>query len=105
MIKTVVLIPVRDNDGKAFPRTLWRELADRLTAIEGGYSYTGKVKGEWVDKDGTTYTDWTNRYEVALTTWRNLGKWLAVVDWAREAFRQEAMYVEVAGVPEILRGG
>ncbi len=50
-----------------------------------------------------TYREVSREYTVSLTTWQQLPTWLAIVEWARERFRQEAIYVEVAGVPEILQ--
>jgi hypothetical protein len=39
---------------------------------------------------------------VSLTGWRQLPAWLIVVEWALERFDQEAVYIEVAGIPELL---
>lgn len=39
---------------------------------------------------------------MALASWTQLPQWLEVVRWARTKFRQEAIYVEVAGIPEII---
>src|SRR5574341_88354 len=35
VIKTVVLIPVRDNDGRLFPKALWEELQGRFMQFGG----------------------------------------------------------------------
>ena len=45
MIKTAILIPVRDNDGKAFGRMTWAELRSRLFSLSGGYTDAGAVSG------------------------------------------------------------
>ena len=102
MIKTVVLVPVRDNDGRPFPKALWEELQARFMPF-GGFTRPIGVVGAW-QSGGRVYHDRSRQYTVVLASWRQLAAWLAVVEWAREAFRQEAMYVEVAGVPEILDG-
>jgi hypothetical protein len=37
-----------------------------------------------------------------LTSWREFPSWLNAVEWARDQFRQIALYIEVVGVSEIL---
>ncbi len=99
MIKTTLVVPVADNDGSAFDRSAWRELESRLMQW-GGLTRDSDVTGGWTDGD-RTYRDRSRRYVVALASWWDLSAWLAVVDWAGRRFRQEAMFVEVAGIPEI----
>lgn len=99
MIKTVLLVPVRDNDGKAFTRAFWRPLEQRLRSF-GGFTRSS-VQGEW-EAQGRIYHDRSRRYEVSLTSWTQLPDWLNIASWVLEHFRQEALYIEVAGIPEIL---
>jgi hypothetical protein len=102
MIEVVVLIPVADNHGKRFTRREWQAFEDRLFTF-GGLTREGDVAGTW--RSGTSvYRDVSRRYVVALESWWQLPAWLEVVDWARVWFRQEALYVRVAGVPEVRRG-
>ena len=103
MIKTVFLVPVRDNEGQPFVRLFWRELESRLIAAFGAFSRISGVIGAWESR-GRIYRDRSRQYVVSLTSWRQLPGWLALVDWVRDATRQEAIYIEVAGVPEILEG-
>lgn len=102
MIKTELLIPVRDNVGSPFQRSLWLALEQRLLDF-GGFSRTTGVVGAW-RAENRVFRDRSTRYTVSLQSWRQLADWLAVADWARTNFRQEALYVEVAGVPEVLSG-
>jgi hypothetical protein len=102
MIKTIFLVPVRDNDGRPFPRSAWRALEDRLLQF-GGFSFTDGVYGTW-QFGGRMYRDRSRRYTVSLTSWMQLPASLELVHWVRGTFRQEAIYVEVAGVPEIVGG-
>lgn len=51
-----------------------------------------------------TYRDTSAQYVVSLTSWTQLPEWLLIVRWARTRFRQEAIYVKVAGIPEIIAG-
>ena len=99
MIETVLLVAVRDNQGRRFSPRLWDQLELRLAAF-GGFTRAGDVVGQWASQ-GRTYADRSREYRVALTSWWQLADWLAVVDWARDAFRQEALYIKVAGIPEI----
>ena len=100
MIRTVVLIPVRDNEGRRFPRAAWTELEVRLLEF-GGVTKAGEVEGAWRQGD-RLYRDRSAQYVVSLGSWLQLEAWLDVVRWARQEFRQEALYVEVAGIPEII---
>ena len=102
MIKTVVLIPERDNAGRAFPRSAWTEFEMRLFAF-GGWSRTRGVAGAWQDQ-GRISRDVSRRYEVALGSWGQLPAWLGLVRWARTRFDQEALYIEVVGLPEVWTG-
>ena len=97
-----MLVPVRDNEGRRFPRSAWRELERRLVQ-SGGLSLTPRVTGVW-QSGGRVYRDINRQYVVSLTSWTQLPDWLGVVRWARDYFRQEAMYIEVAGVPEVIEG-
>lgn len=99
MIRTVLLVPEADNAGALFPRPDWSELETRLQEW-GGFTREPNVTGVWVS-GGRRFEDISRRYVVALAGWWDLPRWLAMVDWARERFRQDAMYVEVAAVPEV----
>src|SRR5262249_3402436 len=99
--KTIFLVPVRDNAGRRFTRPVWQSLDRQLAAAFGGFSIRFGVVGTW-QADERTYRDTSREYTVSLATWRQLAAWLAIVAWACERVGQEAMYVEVAGIPEVL---
>ena len=99
MIKTIVLIPVAGNDGTPFAESDWLNLEARLLPF-GGFSVRHGVEGVW-QAQGRIFRDRSREYTVALPSWWALASWLAVVDWARSHFRQVALYIEVAGIPEI----
>ena len=96
-----MLVPVRDNEGRRFTESAWRELQRRLMAEFDGYTRRTGVVGAWA-AGGQVYRDTSREYTVVITSWEQLPAWLSIVRWARERFRQEAIYIEVAGVPEIL---
>jgi hypothetical protein len=100
VVKATFLVPRRDNAGKPFPAARWRELEQRLIPF-GGFTWSDAAGGAWREA-GRTYRGQNRAYVVDLPSWTRLADWLGVVAWAREAFDQEAMYVEVAGVPEVL---
>lgn len=100
MVKTMFLVPLQDNDGQPFGADDWRELEQQLLQF-GGFSSGAVVEGAW-EAGGRIYRDTSRTYIVALASWTQLPQWLEVVRWARTKFRQEAIYVEVAGIPEII---
>lgn len=101
MVRTVILVPLKDNSGKVFPNNHWHELEQQLLQLAGGFSREGPVDGTWTDGE-RVYKDRSRRYIVALDSWTKLPDWLAAVKWAKDRFNQEAMYIEVNGAPEIL---
>jgi hypothetical protein len=99
MIKTIFLVPERDNRGRRFPTDRWNALEQRLIAF-GGASRRFGVQGFW-EFGGRVYRDRSREYTVGLSSWFQLAAWLETITWMLEAFEQEAIYFEVAGVPEI----
>jgi hypothetical protein len=68
----------------------------------GGFTRIPGVVGVWQSGE-QVYRDRHHQYIVTLTTWVQLPAWLDVVSSACLTFRQEAMYIEVAGVPDIIK--
>lgn len=98
-----MLVPVADNDGRLFRPHVWAELEIRCMAVSGGYNVQLGIQGVWVDTDRYTYRDTVNAYTIALISIRQLSAWVALVEWVLVILRQEALYVEINGVPEIVR--
>jgi hypothetical protein len=103
VIKTLFLVPVNDNAGNPFPWSYWIALENRLMATFGGFSQTPGVEGVWRAGD-RVYRDTSRQYVVSIVSWAQMAEWLDFIRWIRLLFRQEAIYVEVAGVSEILGG-
>jgi hypothetical protein len=101
MIKAILLVPLRDNQGAAFGVSAFPELEERLLHLAGGLSRRPGVDGIWSD-GRRTYRDRSTEYAVALASWRQVQAFLDVADWARARFTQEAIYIEINGSPEIL---
>lgn len=101
MIKALVLVPIQDNEGQPFGPNDWDELERKFINSFGGFSGGGLVQGAWADQ-GTIYRDTSRRYEVAVTSWTEIPNFLALAHWTRTHFRQLAVYVEIAGISEII---
>ncbi len=101
MIKTELLVPIRDNGGTAFRPSDWRELEQQFIKGFGAFSRETGVVGVW-EFEGKVYRDRSRRYIVGLESWTQLSAWLDIARWACQRFRQEAVYIEVGGVPDIL---
>lgn len=100
MVKTEFLIPKQDNEGHEYPDSYWSELEEQLLQF-GGFTWTDGQVGAWRSR-GKVYAGVSRRYDVDLPSWTLLAAWLEIVRWVARRFNQEAMYIEVAGVPEIL---
>lgn len=108
MIEAWFLVPEADNDGKPFPESAFVELETELAEAFGGWTYAGDVTGGWIGEAGKLYTDNSRRYVLALQSWRQVHKLLRLVDRVANGFEQEAIYLTIAGIPEIVereRGG
>jgi len=101
LIRTLLLVPVRDNQGEPFPPPAWRALEERLFGLSRGYSIEGVAAGVW-ESDGRTFRDRSRRYIVAIERWAQFCDWIDIVRWARVHLRQEALYIEVLGVADIV---
>ena len=99
MIKAQFLVPTHDNEGNPFSRRQWQALHERLDATFNGFSRRNGVHGQW---EG--YRDLSREYTVALPGWLHVPRLLALVQWVRVEFKQEAIYIEIQGVPEIVSG-
>lgn len=102
MIATFFLVPITDNEGAPFAPSQFREVTKLLLDAFGGFSGPTIVDGMWRGDDGRVYKDRSRRYDVALTSWRQVQNLVEIVDWVCSEFRQEAIFLSVAGVPEIV---
>lgn len=97
MLRTVVLIPVRRNNGRQrFTAKAWGELEDRFVAVGGYTRIRADAYGEWVGQAHQRYTDQSRAYIVTIND-SDLLIWYATLQWACEHFEQEAIYYEITG--------
>ena len=102
-IRVVLPIPRYDNLGRRFRARHWLRWEAHLRGVSGGFTrLQGTAIGVWVSPDATSFVDRSRIHLLALRSWQQLGAWLRVVEFARQLFEQEAMYTEIARVPEIL---
>ncbi len=105
MIQSTIIVPVQDNDGQPFERRQWDALEARLLALAGGWTRQPESEGAWAGPDGRVHTDRSRLYMLAFGSWRTLGDFIALADWVRVEFRQEAVMVVIAGIPDVLGPG
>ncbi len=102
MIKARLLVPLTDNTGAAFSEAhLWR-LAEQIVETFGGFTSDRELDGAWSSPDGRLHLERVREYEVALDSWFQVAAFLDLARWARAHFEQEAIYLEINGVPEII---
>ncbi len=105
-IPTTIVIPNLDNDGQPFPPRVIDELQRRLQLVQlpapSGVGWSARtVSGVWVSPGGQRFDDDSLEYVVGLDSWMRVVRWYGdVVQWARVAFRQEAIYFSVLGIAE-----
>jgi hypothetical protein len=102
VIPASIIIPIADNEGKPFADGQFVAFEDHLLGLADGLTRRDNVMGQWRADDGVVYRDVSYEYEVSMGSWRDIGAFLAVADRAREEFRQLAVYVRIAGIPEVL---
>jgi hypothetical protein len=102
LVRCVVLVPVRLNDGADVPAVTLRQVEERLFARFDGYTLAGTVHGAYRMADGSRADDESREYWIALEPRR-------VPELRREVARvgalleQESMYFETAGAVEFVR--
>lgn len=101
MIRTLIHIPLRDNGGRPFTAAAFKEFESQALELAGGWTRETGAVGAWKDGD-TVYDDELRVYSIALSSWLQVPAFLKLAEWARVQFAQEAIYVEIAGIPEII---
>jgi len=103
MIETFFLVPQRDNDGNPFPRAKFQALRERILSEFGGLTVEeDHSTGYWTDGEGRLYADRNDKYVIAIESLTQIPKVLELVRWVRKEFQQEAIYLSVAGIVEII---
>lgn len=89
-----ILLPLYDNDGRAFDAALYRAVGRELTERFGGLTAYARspASGLWKEDEGTTVRDDVVVYEVMADD-LDRAWWTAYRERLRLAFRQEALIV------------
>ena len=102
LVKTIVLVPEADNSGRPFTEDDWAWLEQQLRPF-GGWSVRVGVTGAWrSDTSRRWMRDASREVTVGIDGWTVLPRWLGLVKRIGKRFGQEAMYVEVAGIPDTI---
>ena len=88
------LIPIHDNNGRPYARSMRQDIEAELTASFGGWTRSAQpLSGQWHD-GGNTYSDESFRYEIAMPAHRVDELASCLAETARE-LRQEAIYLVI----------
>ena len=105
MIEVQLLIPVSDNDGRAFDPAHDAVFEEFLAGEfpKGFTRESGLTSGAWTNPTGTMYRDQCRVYVVAVSGVLEVSDKLhVVVEFAKAHYRQEAICVRYLGVLEVL---
>jgi hypothetical protein len=89
---TQVLLPKRDNLGRAFGRKRYGAFHERMIRRFGGWTRKGQAEGAWLSPAGRLYTEEHWIYEVGHSH-RDLRFWQAEKERLKEEFDQEEIWI------------
>jgi hypothetical protein len=96
-----IFIPTADNDGVDFNRADFAEFEMLASQLFGGVTVRAlAARGLWVEDD-RLYADTHNEYIVMVSSIADFAKVIRLADFARDHFRQEAIYLRYLGQAEI----
>ena len=91
MEKITVVIPKKDNDGKAFPVKTIDSIEESFLQLANGFSRSDII-GKWID-NGQVYTDTSFRYDI-VTDEKTAAMVKAYIAQAKVVLSQLSMYYE-----------
>jgi hypothetical protein len=111
VVECAFLIPlVRDSDRRPHQSSCWNALQDALFERFGGstgpdliYRAVRPVRGEYRSESGERVSDESWRYLVAVPR-SDLDELRSILRRAANTFDQEAIYLTVAGIVELVTG-
>jgi|SRR6478609_1959042 len=83
-----ILIPVRDNEGNAYPEGTREHFLELLLQNVGGYSIGTTYRGAWRDESGITQEEYMLPVRIALEDDMNIEYWVNHVGYI---FKQKAV--------------
>jgi len=102
MMETYILVPKTYNDGKPVEDEKWEALKMMYLERMGGVTIEKDPKeGLWVD-DGTLYEDKPVKYVCAIKSLKQIKDIIEIAEWVRDEWKQECVYVSVAGMADYI---
>lgn len=100
MKKTVMLLPVKYNDGSDISANLKAHLLSQIANIFGGYTIDGQTTGVYRMADGSMAIDVCDKVIIGVDE-SDIGKVREVAGNIARVLRQESLYFEVQNGAEI----
>lgn len=102
MIETFFYLPRFDNDGKPFERHQVNQLRETIIDQFGGLTIEEATSSGYWKEGGKVYKDINDKYIIGLESLQQITDLLKLVKQVRKDFRQEAIYLNVNGIVEII---
>ncbi|WP_024869255.1 hypothetical protein [Pseudoxanthomonas suwonensis] len=95
-------LPLRDNDGNAFPKAMFDAVREDLASRFGGVTafVRSPAVGLWEDEDGSVQRDEVVLFEV-MAAHVDHGWWAAYREDLQRRFRQEEILVRASAVERL----
>jgi hypothetical protein len=87
--KVTLMFPMQDNDGKAFPRSVWKRWRLEMGRLLSGFTDAGLVEGHWQQQ-----TDLNKIVFIVVNSETKVNELRDFLREARVRFGQKAMYFE-----------
>lgn len=101
MIEVTILVPVRDNEGKAFTSEDFEVFETYVVDVVGGFTVLPyNSVGGWAEA-GVVYRDDARLYIIAVESIIVGDRIARVVAMAKVLFRQKAIYIRYLGIAEV----
>jgi hypothetical protein len=102
MIETFFLLPRFDNEGQPFTDEQINKLRGKIIDKFGGLTVEESASsGYWKEGD-KIFKDVNDKYIIALNSLTQIPDLLDLVRQVRKEFKQEAIYLNVNGIVEII---
>ena len=97
-----ILLPLSDNEGRAFPRAEFERVRNELTERFGGVTafLRSPAEGAWKEDEGAVTRDRVVVYEV-MTEQLERGWWRAYRDELARRFRQDELLITAAAAERL----
>lgn len=102
MIEVTIYVPAADNDGATFSPTHHAAFEALVSGRFNGLTRaTQEVEGVWIGQDARVYRDRNLVFIVAIPSILDGGTLREVLSFAKDHYRQEAIFFRYLGIAEI----